>query len=40
MDLLLFAPYITHRYDVKTLADDLNAHLVYGLATAGAWRLA
>jgi hypothetical protein len=27
------------KYDVKTLADDLSAHLVYGLATAAAWRL-
>jgi len=27
------------RYDVKTLADDLSAHLVYGLATATAMRL-
>jgi uncharacterized membrane protein YagU involved in acid resistance len=26
-------------YDVKTLADDLSAHLVYGLATAAALRL-
>jgi hypothetical protein len=27
------------RYDVRTLADDLSAHLVYGMATAGAFRL-
>ena len=27
------------RYDVKTLAKDLSAHLVYGLTTAAAWRL-
>jgi hypothetical protein len=27
------------KYDVKTLADDLSAHLVYGLVTAGAWRV-
>jgi hypothetical protein len=27
------------KYDVKTLANDLSAHLVYGLATATAWRL-
>jgi hypothetical protein len=27
------------KYDVKTLADDLSVHLVYGLATAAAWRL-
>jgi hypothetical protein len=27
------------RYDARTLADDLSAHLVYGLATAGALRL-
>ena len=26
------------KYDVKTLANDLSAHLVYGLATAAAWR--
>jgi hypothetical protein len=26
------------KYDVKTLAGDLSAHLVYGLATAAAWR--
>jgi hypothetical protein len=26
------------KYDVKTLANDLSAHLVYGLATATAWR--
>jgi uncharacterized protein DUF1440 len=26
-------------YDVKTLADDLSAHLVYGLATAASLRL-
>jgi hypothetical protein len=26
-------------YDVKTLADDLSAHLVFGLATAGTLRL-
>jgi Protein of unknown function (DUF1440) len=26
-------------YDVKTLADDLGAHLVYGLGTATAFRL-
>ena len=26
-------------YDVKTLADDLSGHLVYGLATAAALRL-
>src|SRR5215208_2032844 len=26
------------KYDAKTLADDLSAHLVYGLATAAAWR--
>jgi hypothetical protein len=27
------------KYDVKTLADDLSAHLVYGLAAAAALRL-
>ncbi|MBV9364022.1 MAG: DUF1440 domain-containing protein [Solirubrobacterales bacterium] len=27
------------KYDAKTLANDLNAHLVYGLATATALRL-
>jgi hypothetical protein len=27
------------KYDVKTLANDLSAHLVYGLATAAAFRL-
>ena len=27
------------KYDVKTLADDLSVHLVYGLVTAAAWRL-
>jgi len=27
------------KYDVKTLGDDLSAHLVYGLATAAAWRV-
>ena len=27
------------KYDVKTLGNDLSAHLVYGLATAAAWRL-
>ena len=27
------------KYDVKTLANDLSAHLVYGLATATAMRL-
>jgi hypothetical protein len=27
------------KYDVKTLGNDLRAHLVYGLATAAAWRL-
>ena len=27
------------KYDPKTLADDLSAHLVYGLATATALRL-
>jgi hypothetical protein len=27
------------KYDVKTLGDDLSAHLTYGLATAAAWRL-
>jgi hypothetical protein len=27
------------KYDVKTLANDLSAHLVYGLATATALRL-
>ena len=26
-------------YDIKTLANDLSAHLVYGLATATALRL-
>ena len=26
-------------YDAKTLADDLSAHLVYGIATAAAFRL-
>jgi len=26
-------------YDVKTLADDLSGHLVYGVATAAALRL-
>jgi hypothetical protein len=25
-------------YDAKTLGDDLSAHLVYGLATAAAFR--
>ncbi len=34
----LYQPIWT--YDVKTLADDLSAHLVYGLVTAAAWRLA
>jgi len=27
------------KYDLKTLADDLSAHLVYGLSTAAAWQL-
>jgi len=27
------------KYDVKTLANDLSGHLVYGLATAAAWQL-
>ena len=27
------------KYDVRTLANDLSAHLVYGLTTAAAWRL-
>jgi len=27
------------KYDVKTLGEDLSAHLVYGLVTAAAWRL-
>jgi hypothetical protein len=27
------------KYDLKTLADDLSAHLVYGLSTAAALRL-
>jgi uncharacterized membrane protein YagU involved in acid resistance len=27
------------KYDVKTLANDLSAHLVYGLATASGMRL-
>jgi len=27
------------KYDVKTLVDDLSAHLVHGLATAAAWQL-
>jgi uncharacterized membrane protein YagU involved in acid resistance len=27
------------KYDAKTLGNDLSAHLVYGLATAAAWRL-
>ena len=27
------------KYDVKTLSNDLSAHLVYGLSTAVAWRL-
>jgi hypothetical protein len=27
------------KYDVKTLGNDLSAHLVYGFATAVAWRL-
>jgi len=27
------------KYDLKTLANDLSAHLVYGLATAGALRV-
>jgi Protein of unknown function (DUF1440) len=27
------------KYDLKTLANDLSAHLVYGLATAAAFRL-
>jgi hypothetical protein len=26
------------KYDLKTLANDLSAHLVYGLVTASAWR--
>ena len=34
----LYQPIWT--YDVKTLADDLSAHLMYGLVTAAAWRLA
>ena len=33
----LYEPIWT--YDVKTLANDLSAHLVYGLATAAALRL-
>jgi Protein of unknown function (DUF1440) len=28
------------KYDIKTLANDLSAHLVYGLVTAAAWQLA
>jgi hypothetical protein len=28
------------RYDAKTLADDLSAHLIYGLTTATAFRAA
>jgi hypothetical protein len=27
------------KYDVKTLGNDLSAHLVYGLVTAAAWQL-
>jgi uncharacterized membrane protein YagU involved in acid resistance len=27
------------KYDIKTLANDLSAHLVYGLATATSMRL-
>jgi hypothetical protein len=27
------------KYDAKTLANDLSAHLVYGLVTAAAWEL-
>jgi hypothetical protein len=27
------------KYDLKALGNDLSAHLVYGLATAAAWRL-
>jgi hypothetical protein len=27
------------KYDLKTLANDLSAHLVYGLATATALRV-
>ena len=27
------------KYDLKTLGNDLSAHLVYGLATAAAWRV-
>ena len=27
------------KYDARTLADDLSAHLVYGLATAATWQL-
>ena len=27
------------KYDAKTLADDLSAHLVYGTATAAAYAL-
>jgi hypothetical protein len=27
------------KYDIKTLANDLSGHLVYGLATAAAWQL-
>jgi hypothetical protein len=27
------------KYDVKTLANDLSVHLVYGLVTATAFRL-
>jgi hypothetical protein len=26
------------KYDLKALGNDLSAHLVYGLATAAAWR--
>ena len=29
----------TWKYDLKTLANDLSAHLVYGLATATALRV-
>ena len=27
------------KYDVKTLGNDLSAHLVYGFTTAATWRL-
>jgi hypothetical protein len=27
------------KYDIKTLGDDLSAHLTYGLTTAAAWQV-